>query len=87
MTPPSHAKALAKLLASTWTDPDLKKRLKSDPAGTLKAHGISVPGGAEIRVVEDTPTVAHLVIPAKPKDPLAGDADSHVHPMVCIPVC
>jgi len=87
MTRGDNAKKLAKLLASTWTDANLKKQLTSDPAKTLKAHGITVPDGAQIKVVEDTPNMAHLVIPAKPKEPLKGDPDAHVHPMICIPVC
>jgi hypothetical protein len=57
------------LVAKAWSDESLKQRLVNDPAAVLEEHGIEVPPGIELRVVEDTDDVCHLVLPPSP----AGD--------------
>ena len=59
-------KKWSQLVAQAWADEKLKQRLVKDPATILKEHGMEVPAGVEIRVVENTEKVAYLVIPAKP---------------------
>jgi hypothetical protein len=56
------------LLADAWADPALKKRLLENPAAVLKERGISIPEGCQVKVVEDTDKVEHLVIPTKPAE-------------------
>ncbi|MET0702793.1 MAG: NHLP leader peptide family RiPP precursor, partial [Mycobacterium sp.] len=51
-----------------WADDAYKQRLSDDPSGVLADAGITVPTGVEVRVVENTPTVMHLVVPAAPAD-------------------
>lgn len=57
------------LVAKAWSDDVLKQRLVDEPAAVLEEHGIEVPPGVQLRVVEDTGDVYHLVLPASP----AGD--------------
>ncbi len=63
----------AKVVAKAWADVAFKEKLISDPAAVLKAEGIEVPQGVNLKVVEDTATVRHLVLPVLPPD--AGNMD------------
>src|SRR4051794_38529364 len=56
------------LVADAWADPALKKRLMDDPAKVLAERGISVPQGTQVKIVEDSANVTHLVIPTKPAE-------------------
>jgi hypothetical protein len=57
---------IEKVVAMAWADEVFKHRLLSDPARVLKAQGVSIPKGAEVRIVEDTDKVFHVVLPVKP---------------------
>ncbi len=61
------------LVAEAWTDDGLKARLLEDPAGVLREYGVEVPFGVELRVVEDTPEIRHLVLPPSPAGELADE--------------
>lgn len=62
------------LFEDLWDDPDLKQRLLTDANAVLKERGIKVPEGVEIRCVENTKTVEHLVLPCAPaRDELAEE--------------
>jgi hypothetical protein len=63
-----QGKAMSQLIAKCWADEGYKQRLLADPASTLKAGGVEVPRGLSVKAVENTDTVVHLVIPAKPTD-------------------
>ncbi len=54
------------LVADAWADDALKKRLLSDPAAVLKERGITTPPNVQIKTIEDTANVMHLVLPMKP---------------------
>jgi hypothetical protein len=54
------------LVLRCWSDPEFKNKLLSDPAGCIKSEGGSIPDGVDLEVYEDTETVLHLVIPARP---------------------
>ncbi len=45
------------------TDETFRAQLKSDPKGTLAAHGMPVPDGIEVEVVESTPNKHYIVMP------------------------
>ena len=60
-------------MAKAWSDAALKERLTADPAAVLREHGIEVPYDVELRVVEDSPGVRHLVLPASPADDLTDE--------------
>lgn len=55
------------LLARTRTDDDFRKRLLSDPAETLRTEGINLPPEVNVKVLENTADLYHLVLPAKQK--------------------
>jgi hypothetical protein len=60
------AAKLAYALIQASRDEAFKKRLMVNPATTLGEHGVSVPDGKTIRVVENTAETRHLVLPAMP---------------------
>jgi len=66
---------IQKIIAKAWVDEGFKRRLLSDPRITLKAEGQELPPGVEIRVVADTETVQHLVLPVRPSDLSMTDAE------------
>jgi hypothetical protein len=47
-------------------DEEFKQMLLTDPAAALKQEGIAVPDGVQIKAVENTDKVFHLVLPPKP---------------------
>ena len=63
----------AKLVARAWTDEAFKAKLLADPAAALKEAGIEVPDGMTVKVVENTDTVFHLVLPPKPDVELSDE--------------
>ena len=61
----------AQLVKRAWSDETLKQQLLNDPAPLLREHGIAIPAGADVRVVQDKDTVACIVEPLKSADDLA----------------
>lgn len=58
MSIPSH------LIEAYLKDPELKAKLIANPAGFLADRGIRVPAGVTLKVVENTPTLFHIVLPS-----------------------
>ncbi|MCK4359903.1 MAG: nitrile hydratase subunit alpha [Candidatus Cloacimonetes bacterium] len=56
-------KKLSQLIMELFANPELKQRFLKDPANVLKEKSFDIPGDTEIRVVEDTKTVKHIVLP------------------------
>jgi hypothetical protein len=63
-----QARKLGQLVARAWTDEVFKQRLLAEPATVLQEQGLAVPAGTEVRVVEDTEQVQHLVLPRRPAE-------------------
>ncbi len=63
--------AHGKIIARAWRDPAFKAKLMADPHATLKKAGIAVPPGVTVKVVENTDTHHHLVLPPKPASALS----------------
>ena len=55
-----------KFMSRVRSDPELRARMLAAPAGVLAEHGIGVPPGVELRVVEDTAAVRHVPLPPSP---------------------
>lgn len=55
----------SKIVEKAWHDESYKKRLLSDPESVLKEEGIAPPEGVQVKLVENTPSVVHLTLPAK----------------------
>ena len=43
-------------------------RLMAEPAAVLREAGIELPAGQQVRVVENTDQVVHLVLPQQPRE-------------------
>lgn len=56
------------IVARAWRDQAFKQQLLANPKGILTEAGMSVPDSTELQVVEDTPTLRHLVLPVAPAD-------------------
>ena len=59
---------LEQLLSRACEDPDFRTRLLAEPEATLKEeYGFAVPDGIKLKVIEDSKTTAHLVLPPNPQ--------------------
>ena len=55
-----------RIVAKASADESFRKRLLAEPAAVLREHGIPVPAGVQVKVVEDTDEVRHLTLPRRP---------------------
>jgi hypothetical protein len=84
-----HAAIEGKIIARAWRDPAFKAKLIADPHATLKEAGVTVPAGVTVKVVENSDTHVHLVLPPKPTselsdsalDQVAGGHECNSHPI------
>ena len=61
------------VVARAWRDADFKRRLLAEPAAALREHGVPVPEGTQVRVVENAADLIHLILPAKPNEDLSDE--------------
>ncbi len=54
------------IVAKAWGNEMFRNKLVRDPGATLAQEGVSVPAGVQVKVVEDSAKVMHLVLPVKP---------------------
>lgn len=52
----------AKVVAHAWVDPEFRRRLLADPKPTLEAFGIDTANSPELKVVENTEGVHHMIV-------------------------
>ena len=69
-----NAAAYGKVVARAWRDPAFKAKLIADPQAVLREAGMAVPAGATVKVVENTGTHLHFVLPPKPVGQLSDEA-------------
>ena len=55
------------------TDEAFRSELKSDPKAALGAHGMDVPEGIDIKVVESTENTHYIVLPPLQTEELSDD--------------
>jgi hypothetical protein len=86
------SEAHGRVVARAWQDESFKQRLLADAEGALADMGIKVPAGHEVRAVEDTERVRHLVIPPSPSEELSEEqldqvagGGEYCSPMFCTP--
>jgi hypothetical protein len=60
------AKIIGKVIAQAWQQEDFRERLLANPAKVLREAGLELPKGARIKVVRDTRTLKHIVLPVPP---------------------
>ena len=58
--------AFAELFAACWKDDALKARFMADPKAVLAEHGIDVPDGINVNVVENSDNTVHITMPQAP---------------------
>ena len=63
-----QARRWGQVVAKAWTDEGFKRQLLADPKTVLGEQGITLPAEMEVRVVEDTERLQHLVLPARPAE-------------------
>jgi len=66
MNSEDQMRKISKIIAKAWMDQGFKGQLLANPTARLKEEGVDIPAGHEIRIVEDTDKVHHLVLPPKP---------------------
>jgi hypothetical protein len=71
MTAQQTTKEWGRIVARAWADDQFKDRLLAEPAAVMREHGLEVPTGTQVKVVEDaalaTDTdICHFVLPARP---------------------
>ncbi len=54
----------AAVMAQAVSDPTFRVRLMADPVTTMQAAGMTVPDGVTVKVIQNTDTLVHLVLPA-----------------------
>ena len=62
----------AKVVPRAMHDADFRKRFTKNPKAVLVAEGVAVKDGVKIKVVRNTATLHHVVIPASPKGPVTA---------------
>jgi hypothetical protein len=67
---------MAQLMAKVTTDETFKAQLLENPVAILKAEGIEVPEGLEIKVLENSDKVFHLVLPYQLSELSDNDLDA-----------
>jgi hypothetical protein len=55
---------IGRVIAKAWNDAHYREALRGRPVETLAAAGIRPPEGVELVVLEDTPDLVHVVVPA-----------------------
>ena len=63
MNDEQNGRIAADVFARTMTDPEFKAQFIADPASVLTAAGVEVPEGLTIKVVENSSTTFHVVLP------------------------
>jgi hypothetical protein len=58
-----YRRGYGQIVARAWSDDDYKARFLADPETVMREVGIELPGGAQVRAVEDTAHLLHLVLP------------------------
>ena len=82
------ASAYGKIIAKAWRDPSFKAKLLADPQSTLRQAGVSIPAGVTVKVVEDTGTDFHFVLPPAPTGELSdASLDKAVGAAACTDIC
>ncbi|BEQ15343.1 nitrile hydratase subunit alpha [Desulfoferula mesophila] len=65
---------LNSLFADIFADAELKARFIADPRAVLEEKGAAPPAGVELKVLEDTASVRHIVLPYLDQDtPLTAE--------------
>jgi hypothetical protein len=70
-------KRIAKIIARAWADDGLANRLQAQPEAVFAEFGVDVPKGKTLKVVVNSPSTVHFILPERP----AGLADAEIDTM------
>jgi hypothetical protein len=59
-------KKIGQIIAKAWADEGFKQRLLKGADTVLRDEGVDIPQGLEVRVVENTDKMFHIVLPPEP---------------------
>jgi Nitrile hydratase, alpha chain len=68
-----QARKYGQVVARAWSDELFKRRLLAEPSAVLREQGIEMPSDVEVRVVQNTDRVVHLVLPPTPAEEELSD--------------
>jgi hypothetical protein len=68
-------KQWSQIVVRAWRDDAFKTRLLANPNDVLKEMGLTPPHGMQVKVVENSDTVVHLPLYAKPKSGELSEED------------
>lgn len=57
---------IVKAIARAWTDARYKTKLLTDSHAALAEHGVEIPAGVTVKVLENTADTQHIVVPVPP---------------------
>ena len=77
-------KKYAQVIARAWSDESFKKELLADPRAVLAAHGITVPEGVNLQVLEEKENMRYLVLPAVPDGYPPAELDQRQAAVLCL---
>jgi len=63
-----------KVITKAWGDPAYKARLLSEPRKVLSEAGLNPPPNLDVKVVENTNNLVHLVLPPPPSAEISEDS-------------
>jgi len=66
MSKEEQGKKIGQVIAKAWSDALFKERLLKNTKAVLQEEGVELPPGVEFRAIEDTDTLVHFIIPARP---------------------
>ena len=58
-----NQQAYADIVAKYYGDPDFKAEVDADPTRILKAEGLEIPEGAKVKLLFNTESCLHIVLP------------------------
>ena len=58
-----NRQAYADVVAKYYGDPDFKAQVDANPTDTLKAEGLEIPEGAEVKLLFNTDNRLYVVLP------------------------
>jgi hypothetical protein len=58
-----HRAVVASVIAKAWNDPAYKAALLKDPKSALAEAGLTLPATLQVKAVENTATLKHVVLP------------------------
>ncbi|MDR4509637.1 MAG: NHLP leader peptide family RiPP precursor [Candidatus Brocadiaceae bacterium] len=68
-----HQNPFGKIVEKAWKDEEFKRNLLNNPGSVLKANGVEIPDGVEVKIVENTDKVVYFTLPQKPVKEFSDD--------------